>query len=137
VSQVGNFVETFTAARVAAYPALQAIHRKPGAPAEEIYETQEESADSSKSADQSMNKSTKSTVKEEGERKLKAILPAYNIDAFSDEGLKPTNIKGNISFKDVVFTYPTRPDNRVLKGLNLEIEAGKTVALVGPSGGGE
>jgi len=137
VSQVGNFVETFTAARVAAYPALQAIHRKPGAPAEEIYETQEESADSSKSADQSMNKSTKSTVKEEGERKLKAILPAYNIDAFSDEGLKPTNIKGNISFKDVVFTYPTRPDNRVLKGLNLEIEAGKTVALVGPSGGGK
>jgi len=137
VSQVGNFVETFTAARVAAYPALQAIHRKPGAPAEEIYETQEESADSSKSADQSMNKSTKSTVKEEGERKLKAILPAYTIDAFSDEGLKPTNIKGNISFKDVVFTYPTRPDNRVLKGLNLEIEAGKTVALVGPSGGGK
>jgi len=137
VSQVGNFFETFTAARVAAYPALQAIHRKPGAPAEEIYETQEESADASKSADRSMNKSTKSTVKEEGERKLKAILPAYTIDAFSDEGLKPTNIKGNISFKDVVFTYPTRPDNRVLKGLNLEIEAGKTVALVGPSGGGK
>jgi len=84
-----------------------------------------------------MNKSTKSTVKEEGEQKLKAILPAYKIDAFSDEGLKPTNIKKNIIFKDVVFTYPTRPNNRVLKGLNLEIEAGKTVALVGPSGGGE
>ena len=76
-------------------------------------------------------------IEDDSERKLKAILPAYTIDAFSDEGLKPTNIKGNISFKNIVFTYPTRPDIPILKGLNLEIEAGKTVALVGPSGGGE
>lgn len=136
VSQVGNFLETFTAARVAAYPALQAIKRKPGAAEEEIYEAPvEEEADSSKSADKSASKSTSMVAV--GERKVRAILPEYVIDAFSDEGKKPTNIRGQISFKNVEFTYPTRPDNVILKGLNLEIEAGKTVALVGPSGGGK
>jgi ATP-binding cassette, subfamily B (MDR/TAP), member 1 len=32
----------------------------------------------------------------------------------------------------VHFNYPTRPDNKILKGLNLTIEEGKTTALVGP-----
>ena len=35
------------------------------------------------------------------------------------------------------FVYPTRPDVKVLKGLNLSVEAGKTLALVGPSGCGK
>lgn len=34
--------------------------------------------------------------------------------------------------KDVSFVYPSRPDSLVLKGLNLSIPQGKTVALVGP-----
>ncbi|VDM73436.1 unnamed protein product, partial [Strongylus vulgaris] len=46
-------------------------------------------------------------------------------------------LQGTICFKDVYFTYPSRPSNHVLKGLNLTIEAGTTVALVGPSGGGK
>jgi ATP-binding cassette, subfamily B (MDR/TAP), member 1 len=137
VSQVGNFLETFTAARVAAYPALQAMKRKPGAPAELIYETVEESADDTNSTDKSAATTIKNDETEFAERKVKAILPEYVIDAFSEEGHRPTNIKGQITFKNVEFTYPTRPDNLILKGLNLHIEPGKTVALVGPSGGGK
>lgn len=38
---------------------------------------------------------------------------------------------GNIKFSNVKFRYPARNDVQVLNGLNLEIEAGKTVALVG------
>ena len=35
------------------------------------------------------------------------------------------------------FAYPTRPDQLIFKGLNLRIEAGRTVALVGQSGSGK
>lgn len=45
------------------------------------------------------------------------------------------NIKGNIEITNVSFTYEDK--KQVLKNLDLSIEAGKTVALVGPSGGGK
>ncbi|KAJ3146427.1 Multidrug resistance protein 1 [Geranomyces michiganensis] len=40
-------------------------------------------------------------------------------------------------FEDVWFAYPTRPTQAVLRGLNLEIKPGTTVALVGASGNGK
>lgn len=42
-----------------------------------------------------------------------------------------------ISFKNVSFSYPTRPDLQVLKDLNISIKGNSKVALVGPSGGGK
>lgn len=45
------------------------------------------------------------------------------------------NPKGNIVFKDVSFSYNDKYD--VLKNVNIKIPAGKTIALVGPSGGGK
>ncbi|XP_053569971.1 ATP-dependent translocase ABCB1 [Bombina bombina] len=59
------------------------------------------------------------------------------IDSFSSAGSKPNQIKGDIEFKNVKFTYPSRPDVQVLKGMNLKIPSGKTVALVGSSGCGK
>ncbi|XP_038065674.1 mitochondrial potassium channel ATP-binding subunit-like [Patiria miniata] len=44
---------------------------------------------------------------------------------------------GNVHFSDVTFSYPTRPDQVVLKDFNLSIPAGKVVAVCGPSGGGK
>ncbi|KAJ1351825.1 hypothetical protein KIN20_007976 [Parelaphostrongylus tenuis] len=54
----------------------------------------------------------------------------------NDGTMQPT-LGGRIEFSDVYFTYPSRPSNPVLKGLNLVIESGQTTALVGPSGGGK
>jgi len=49
----------------------------------------------------------------------------------------PAKIYGNIEYKNVVFAYPTRPDIKVLQGLNLSIQAGQKIALVGASGAGK
>uniref|UniRef100_A0A8B9EG53 ATP binding cassette subfamily B member 1 n=1 Tax=Anser cygnoides TaxID=8845 RepID=A0A8B9EG53_ANSCY len=60
-----------------------------------------------------------------------------SIDSYSEEGEKPKIFGGNITFKDVAFNYPTRPEVKVLQGLNIEVEKGQTLALVGSSGCGK
>ncbi|CAH1394571.1 unnamed protein product [Nezara viridula] len=62
------------------------------------------------------------------------IKPSLN--TLTDQGVKP-EISGNIIFQDVEFSYPTRDKVQVLTKLNLKIEAGKSVALVGDSGCGK
>nr|XP_028606429.1 ATP-binding cassette sub-family B member 5 isoform X2 [Podarcis muralis] len=59
------------------------------------------------------------------------------IDSSSSEGFKPDKLRGEIEFKDICFSYPSRPDTQILKGLSLKIEPGKTIALVGSSGCGK
>ena len=49
----------------------------------------------------------------------------------------PIPARGSLSFRNVGFTYPSRPGEPVIEDLTLEIEPGETVALVGPSGAGK
>eukprot|EP00081_Caenorhabditis_elegans_P026322 NP_509812.2 P-GlycoProtein related [Caenorhabditis elegans] len=46
-------------------------------------------------------------------------------------------VNGNISFKNVKFSYPTRPDAQVLKGISFDVQNGECIALVGASGSGK
>ncbi|XP_009474940.1 PREDICTED: multidrug resistance protein 1-like [Nipponia nippon] len=60
-----------------------------------------------------------------------------SIDSYSEEGEKPETFKGNVMIKDVAFNYPNRPEVKILQGLNLKVEKGQTLALVGSSGCGK
>lgn len=51
--------------------------------------------------------------------------------------IRRKEFKGVIEFKDVWFRYPTRKDQWVFKGLNLKINPGESVAVVGESGAGK
>ena len=58
--------------------------------------------------------------------------------AFSGQvGKRLATLRGNVEFKNIEFAYPARPDIPVLNHLSFEIEAGKSVALVGASGSGK
>lgn len=48
-----------------------------------------------------------------------------------------TRVEGNVEFKDVAFTYPSRKEIQVLKNINLIAKKGETIAVVGPSGSGK
>jgi ATP-binding cassette subfamily B (MDR/TAP) protein 1 len=59
------------------------------------------------------------------------------IDSSSDGGLDASEIRGDIEFTGVRHVYPSRVNTDALSEYNLHILAGKTTALVGPSGGGK
>ncbi|MDP2312017.1 MAG: ABC transporter transmembrane domain-containing protein [Pseudomonadota bacterium] len=52
-------------------------------------------------------------------------------------GKRPENLRGHVTFEAVDFSYPTRPDAPVLRAVDLELEPGRVLALVGASGGGK
>ena len=59
------------------------------------------------------------------------------IDPETDEGETPEDLVGNIEFKGVKHIYPSRPETTVLTDFNLQVPAGKMIALVGASGSGK
>lgn len=55
----------------------------------------------------------------------------------SDANRKQEKIKGNVTFNNVAFSYPTRQEIEVLKNVNFTAEFGQKIAIVGPSGAGK
>lgn len=53
------------------------------------------------------------------------------------KGEKIQSVRGPIRFRDLSFSYPTRPAVKIFNGLDFEIPQGSNVAIVGPSGGGK
>ena len=73
----------------------------------------------------------------------KGVAAAESIFKIADEaverdtGTRPlSRVKGDIAFHDVCFEYGTS-NRSILKNINFTVEAGKTVAFVGKSGGGK
>ena len=51
------------------------------------------------------------------------------IDSTSEEGEKPSSLRGDIDFKDVKFSYPSRPDVEILKSLSFSVKKGQMACL--------
>jgi len=69
--------------------------------------------------------------------KLFDTVPEIEVDSTDMKTFAQRSVQGQICLKDVHFRYPTRPTVPVLRGLNLTIEPGTYVALVGASGCGK
>ncbi|OIQ22478.1 MAG: antibiotic ABC transporter ATP-binding protein [Flavobacterium sp. MedPE-SWcel] len=64
------------------------------------------------------------------------VLELLDEDEVQESGtVKASHFKGNITFKDVRFSYI--PDEEVIKGINLNVKAGETIAIVGTTGAGK
>ncbi|PHT35054.1 ABC transporter B family member 4 [Capsicum baccatum] len=59
------------------------------------------------------------------------------INVYNNSGIILNDIRGDIEMKDVCFSYPSRPTERVLNEFSLLIPSGKSTALVGGSGSGK
>uniref|UniRef100_A0A183FX85 ABC transporter domain-containing protein n=1 Tax=Heligmosomoides polygyrus TaxID=6339 RepID=A0A183FX85_HELPZ len=64
---------------------------------------------------------------------LYALIDIYR----KEEGGQTPDIDGSVKVEDVDFSYPSRPDVKVARNLNLIAEKGQSIALVGVSGSGK
>ena len=71
------------------------------------------------------------------ERLVELLETQPRITAPARPARLPARGRGTLRLEGVDFAYPARPDQPVLRALDLEVRPGETVALVGPSGAGK
>ncbi len=71
------------------------------------------------------------------ERIQKILQEGSEVELSDGQEETPLDLNGEIEYKNVHFSYPTRKDIPVLKGVDLEVRPGNKVALVGQSGSGK
>jgi ATP-binding cassette, subfamily B, bacterial len=69
--------------------------------------------------------------------RISDILAQDSEVRLEDHNLPSQKVSGHIQYKNIAFSYPSRPDIQVLKDINIDINAGQKIALVGQSGSGK
>lgn len=72
-----------------------------------------------------------------GYKLMDIIRQKPTIVEYESDGKRLDELNGNIEFKNVSFSYPSRPDVMIFRDFSLFFPAGKTVAVVGGSGSGK
>nr|CAD1826415.1 unnamed protein product [Ananas comosus var. bracteatus] len=72
-----------------------------------------------------------------GYKLLEIIRQKPSIIQDQEDGKCLAEVHGNIEFKEVTFSYPSRPDVIIFRDFSLFFPAGKTAAVVGGSGSGK
>ncbi len=65
------------------------------------------------------------------------FLESEELPDESEKTEKLTQVKGQVSFEHVRFSYPDTPDKVIIKDFSAEVKPGQKVAIVGPTGAGK
>ena len=69
--------------------------------------------------------------------RLFELLEVKSLIVHDDSNIAASGLSAEIDFKEVTFSYPSRPEYAAINSLNLHIKAAQSLALVGPSGAGK
>ncbi len=65
------------------------------------------------------------------------FLQEEELEDESHKTAKLTNVRGEVEFDHVRFSYPDNPDKIIIKDFSAHVEPGQKVAIVGPTGAGK
>lgn len=68
---------------------------------------------------------------------IERVMDIIDTPTESNHSSEQIHLNQTIHIKDLSFAYPSRPQSKVLKNINMFLEPGKTTALVGSSGSGK
>lgn len=71
------------------------------------------------------------------ERLIEILQVESHIVAPSQNMMSPQSLSSDVVFENVIFNYPSRPDQAAVDDLVLKAQEGKVLAIVGPSGAGK